>query len=105
MAAQPDTADLIDILDAVGVPIVVLRRDLAITRFNKAAEDVLRLARSDTGRLSRDIPVFAGFPRLEELCRQVIASGVESRADLLDGDRSSAYHPTQTVIARSPAPS
>src|SRR5258708_4224682 len=88
MTAQPDTADLIDVLDAVGIPIVVLRRDFAIARFNKAAEDVLRLARSDTGRLSCDVLVFAGFHRLEELCRQAIASGVESRTDLRDGDRS-----------------
>jgi PAS domain S-box-containing protein len=87
---QDDTADLIDILDAVDVPIVVLRRDFAIARFNKAAEDVLRLAPTDTGRLFRDVPVFAGLPRLEEQCSQVIASGVESRADLRDGDRSFA---------------
>ena len=87
-AVDADTADLIDILDAVEVPIVVLRRDFAIARFNKAAEDVLRLAPSDTGRLFRDVLVFAGLPRLEEQCSQVIASGVESRADLRDGDRS-----------------
>src|SRR5882762_6581284 len=87
-AVDADTADLIDILDAVEVPIVVLRRDFAIARFNKAAEDVLRLAPSDTGRLFRDVLVFAGLPRLEEQCSQVIASGVESRADFRDGDRS-----------------
>src|SRR6267378_4825641 len=87
-AVDADTADLIDILDAVEVPIVVLRRDFAIARFNKAAEDVLRLAPSDTGRLVRDVLAFAGLPRLEEQCSQVIASGVESRADLRDGDRS-----------------
>ena len=91
-AVDADTADLIDILDAVEVPIVVLRRDFAIARFNKAAEEVLRLAPSDTGRLSRDVPVFAGLPRLEEQCSQVIASGVESRADLRDGDRSFVVH-------------
>jgi PAS domain-containing protein len=87
-AVDAETADLIDILDAVEVPIVVLRRDFAIARFNKAAEDVLRLAPSDTGRLFRDVLVFAGLPRLEEQCSQVIASGVASRADLRDGDRS-----------------
>jgi PAS domain S-box-containing protein len=87
-AVDADTADRIDILDAVEVPIVVLRRNFAIARFNKAAEDVLRLAPSDTGRLFRDIRVFAGLPRLEEQCSQVIASGVESRADFRDGDRS-----------------
>ena len=87
-AVDGDTADLIDILDAVEVPIVVVRRNFAIARFNKAAEDVLRLAPSDAGRLFRDVPVFAGLPRLEDQCSQVIARGVESRADLRDGDRS-----------------
>jgi formate hydrogenlyase transcriptional activator len=87
-AVDADTADLIDILDAVEVPIVVLRRNFAIARFNKAAQDVLRLAPSDTGRLFRDVLVFAGLPRLEEQCSQVIGSGVESRADFRDGDRS-----------------
>jgi len=91
-AVGADTADLIDILDAVEVPLVVLRRDLAIARFNKAAEDVLRLAPSDTGRLFRDVLVFAGLPRLEEQCSQVTASGVASRADLRDGDRSFVVH-------------
>jgi signal transduction histidine kinase len=79
--------DLINILDTVEVPIVVLRRDLMIAGFNKAAADVLRLSPSDIGRTQRNIPVLAGLPRLEEQCSQVIASGAESRADFRDGDR------------------
>jgi signal transduction histidine kinase len=79
--------DLINILDTVEVPIVVLRRDLMIAGFNKAAADVLRLAPSDIGQAFRNIPVLAGLPRLEEQCTQVIASDVESRADFRDGDR------------------
>jgi len=86
-AANTAAADLINILDAVDVPIVVLRRDLMIAGFNKAAADVLRLSPSDIGRASRDIPVLAGLPRLEEQCNQVITSGVESRADFRDGDK------------------
>ena len=58
-----------------------------IACFNKAAADVLRLSPSDIGRASRDISVLAGLPRLEEQCSEVIASGVESRADFRDGDR------------------
>jgi signal transduction histidine kinase len=86
-AASAVATDLVNILDTVEVPIVVLRRDLTIAGFNKAAADVLRLSSSDIGRASRDIPVLAGLPRLEEQCSQVIASGVESRADFRDGDR------------------
>src|SRR5262245_2601029 len=87
-AVDADTADLIDILEAVEVPIVVLRRNFAIARFNKAAEDVLRLAPSDTGRLFRDVPGFAGLLRLEGQCSQVMVRGVASRAVLHDGNRS-----------------
>src|SRR5262249_26401287 len=87
-AVDADTADRIDILDAVEVPIVVLRRNFAIARFNKTAQDVFRLAPSDTGRLFCDVLVFAGLPGLEEQCSQVIARGVESRTDFRDGDRS-----------------
>jgi signal transduction histidine kinase len=86
-AATPPAADLINILDTVEVPIVVLRRDFMIAGFNKAAADVLCLSRSDIGRASRDISRLAGLPRLEEQCSQVIATGVEARADFRDGDR------------------
>src|SRR2546426_5790324 len=81
------TTDLITILDTVDVPIVVLRRDFMLVCFNKAAAGVLRLSPSDIGRASRDIAVLAGLPRLEEQCGQVIASGVESRADFRDGEK------------------
>jgi signal transduction histidine kinase len=86
-AANTATADLINILDTVDVPIVVLRRDFMLDCFNKAAADVLRLSPSDIGRASRDISVLAGLPRLEEQCSQVIASGVGSRADFRDGNK------------------
>jgi signal transduction histidine kinase len=86
-SADAAAADLINILDTVEVPIVVLRRDLMIAGFNTAAADVLRLSPSDIGRASGDIPVLAGLPHLEERCGQVIASGVESRTDFRDGDK------------------
>jgi signal transduction histidine kinase len=86
-AATTAATDLMNILDAVEVPLVVLRRDLMIAGFNKEAADVLRLSPSDIGRASREISVLAGVPRLEEQCSQVIASGVESRAEFRDGDR------------------
>lgn len=85
--AKTTTTDLIEILDSVDLPIVVLRRDLTLGWFNKAAAHVLRFLPSDIGRASSDIPALAGLPRLEEQCRQVIASGAESRADFCDGDK------------------
>jgi signal transduction histidine kinase len=86
-AANTATTDLISVLDTVDVPIVVLRRDLILGWFNKAAADVLRFLPCDIGRASRDISVLAGFPRLEEQCSEVMASGVESRVDFRDGDK------------------
>ena len=86
-AANTTATDLINILDSVDVPIVVLRSDSVLAWFNKPAAHVLRLLPSDIGRASRDVAVLAGLPRLEEQCSQVIASGVECPADLCDGDK------------------
>jgi signal transduction histidine kinase len=86
-AANAAPTDLINILDTVEVPIVVVQRDLMITGFNKAAADVLGLSLSDIGRASRDITVLAGVPRLEQQCSEAIARGVASRLDFRDGDR------------------
>jgi signal transduction histidine kinase len=79
--------DLTNILDAVEVPIVVLRRDFTIAGFNKATADEFQLSPSDIGRAPRDISRLAGLPSLEEQCSEVMASGVEARADFRDGDR------------------
>src|SRR2546422_6979322 len=80
-------SDLSDILDTIEVPVVVVRRDFLVACFNKAAADVLGLSGSDVGRPCRSISVLAGLPRLGQQCRQVIADGVECRADFRDGDR------------------
>jgi signal transduction histidine kinase len=79
--------DLTNILNAVEVPILVLRRDFTIAGFNKATADEFRLSPSDIGRAPRDISRLAGLPSLEEQCSEVMASGVEARADFRDGDR------------------
>ncbi len=83
----PAAIDLIHILDTIEVPIVFVRRDFEIACFNKAAADGLGLSAADVGRTCRDVSVLARLPRLEQQCRQVIADGVEWRADFRDGDR------------------
>jgi PAS domain S-box-containing protein len=82
-----DAGDLINILDAVEVPVVVVRRDLTVACFNQAAADVLGLSPADVGGASCDIPVLAGSARLEQQCGEVIDGGAESRVDLCDGDK------------------
>ena len=86
-AANTATMDVINILDTVAVPIVVVRRDLIIVCFNRAAADILGLSPSDIGRATRDISVLAGFPHLEQQCSQVIHSRVDCRVDFRDGDK------------------
>ena len=86
-AANTAATDLINIVDAIDVPIVVARRDLTIACFNKVAADVLGLLSTDVGRAARDVPVLAGISRLERQYIQVITEGVEARADLCDGNR------------------
>jgi PAS domain S-box-containing protein len=85
--ASMGTTDLINILDTVEVPMVVVRRDFRIAGFNKAAADVLGLSPSDIGRASRDVTVLAGVPRLEQQCSEAITRGVASRTDFRDGDK------------------
>jgi len=85
--AHTATTDLINLLDTVEVPIIVVRRDLRIACYNKAAGDVLGLSPLHIGRASRDISVLAGSPRLEQQCSHVLSSGIESRVNLHDGDR------------------
>ncbi|MGZ6692482.1 MAG: PAS domain-containing protein, partial [Solirubrobacteraceae bacterium] len=81
------TTDLVNILDTVEVPIVVVRHNFMIAGFNKAAVGVLGLSASDIGHALREIAVLADSPRLEEQCREVISGGVESWADFRNDDR------------------
>jgi nitrogen-specific signal transduction histidine kinase len=75
------TTDLINILDTIEVPIVVVQRDLTMAAFNQAAVDALGLSSSDIGRKPSKISVLAGLSRLEQHCNEVITGRVESRID------------------------
>ncbi|MGZ6984804.1 MAG: ATP-binding protein [Ilumatobacteraceae bacterium] len=88
LAANTAASDLINILDAVEVPIVVMQSDLAIGCFNRAASSALGLSPADIGRTSREVSAFAGWPRLDQLCSDVATGGVESRVDFQHGDKS-----------------
>ena len=81
-AANAGATDPVTILDAVEVPIVVVRRDFRVACFNQAGADGLGLLPSDIGRLLRDISVLADSTRLEQQCDEVIAGGVDSHVDL-----------------------
>jgi two-component system, chemotaxis family, CheB/CheR fusion protein len=82
------TADFSEILDAVGVPIVLVRRDFRITSFNRAAADVLSVTQSDIGGSPRAIPMLSGLPNLERWCAQVISTKVPTQRDIRSADQS-----------------
>jgi len=86
-AVNTAATDLINILDAVEVPIVVVRRDFTVGCFNKAAADVLDLSASDIGRAPGDTAGLAGVPELEQECDEVMSGGVDSRVNLRSGGR------------------
>src|SRR5262245_45907711 len=83
-ATNEVTTVLINILDTIEVPIIVIQRDLTMAAFNQAAADALGLSLSDIGRASRDVAVLADLPGLEQYCIEVITSGADSRVDLRD---------------------
>ena len=60
-AAGLDRADtdLIDILNAVEAPIIVVGRDFTVSCFNQAAASVLGFAPSHIGLTSREAPALA----------------------------------------------
>jgi PAS domain S-box-containing protein len=88
VAANSITAELIDILDAVDVPIVLVRSDFTIGCFNQAAAEALSLGPSDIGRSPSETSLLTGLLDLEEWCTQAIAAGTPSRHDFRDKHKS-----------------
>jgi PAS domain S-box-containing protein len=87
-SACSTTIGLIDVLDAVDVPVVVIAREFTITCFNRAAAELLGFAPSDIGRSPDDVPVLDGLRDLETWCAQAIATGVACRYDFPYRDKS-----------------
>ena len=82
------TTGLVKIIDAIGIPVVVLRRDLVLACFNRAAADVLRLAPSEIGRSPSAIPILSGLQNLDRWCAQVISADVPTQHDIRIADKS-----------------
>lgn len=64
--------DLLNLLDSVDIPIVMVTSDLTIRRFTHAAGRTLNLIPSDVGRPIGHIKPNIGFPELEDVLRDVI---------------------------------
>jgi signal transduction histidine kinase len=86
------TAGGAGILDSVDVPIVVVDRNAAVTRFNRAAARVLGLEPSDIGRLASSAPALAHVADLARLCTDVMTDGAPVRHNVEHGDQSFVLH-------------
>jgi PAS domain S-box-containing protein len=88
-AARPDSfsAEIVGVLDTLDLPIVVLRRDCTVVRFNRAAADVLGLTPSEIGRLPCDSGALKDVKELEKLCAQVFDEATPCRREIRTGDR------------------
>ena len=85
--ADSTSADVVGILDTIDVPIVVVGRDCKVTRFNRAAMEVLGVSTSDIGRQTCNIQALMGVPEIDQVCLQVMVDGVPSRHEVRHGDR------------------
>ncbi len=64
--------DLINLLNSVNVPIVMLDNDLKIRRFTGQAERLFSLLATDVGRPISDLRVKLNVPDVVELCHEVL---------------------------------
>ena len=84
----PVTLDHGGVLDAVDVPIVVLRDDFTIAGFNRAAAEVFGLLPSDVGRAASEIRILSTIAHLREWCSEVAATSLPRRHDFRHSDKS-----------------
>ena len=86
--SNTESDELINILDVIGIPIIVIRCGFTIACFNHTAAEVFGLAPSDLGRSPRGVSALAGLPGLEEWCADVITTGVACRRDFRHANKS-----------------
>ena len=86
--ANAVTLDHSGVLDAVDVPIVVMRDDFTIAGFNRAAAEVFGLLPSDVGRAPSEIRILSAIAHLREWCAEVAATSLPRRHDFRNSDKS-----------------
>jgi two-component system CheB/CheR fusion protein len=69
---QRANAELANLLNSVGIPMLMLGHDLTIRRFNPQAARFFNLQTSDIGKPIRDIRPSIGLPHLEQACVDVL---------------------------------
>ncbi len=76
--------DLTNLLRGVGLPVVMLGRDLRIRRFTPGAQKLFKLVPTDIGRPLGDIKADIDLPDLETLVREVIDGLTVKERELRD---------------------
>src|ERR1700752_4768573 len=76
----------VDLLDSVDFPIIVVSRDCAITRVNRAATTVLGLKGTVVGCTLAD--ALPGIENLDKLCARAVTDGAPHRFEARDNNRS-----------------
>ena len=87
-AMEAATSEVTVILDAVSVPIVILRHDFIVVSFNRAAADILGVAAAHIGHSPRAISILSESQNLERWCAEAISTGTATQHDIRAADRS-----------------
>jgi len=86
---QRVNSELGNVLNSVGIPILMLGHDLRIRRFNPQAERFFNLEAADVGKPVREVRASIGLPHLEEACLDVLDTFVPRSRPVQDaGGRS-----------------
>jgi two-component system CheB/CheR fusion protein len=83
--------DLVNLLSGVGIPIVMVSRDLRIRRFTPPAEKLFNLIATDVGRPISDIKTRLRVPDLDQLIARVIDSLASYESEVKDTEGHTYY--------------
>ncbi|HEX4593493.1 MAG TPA: PAS domain-containing protein, partial [Bryobacteraceae bacterium] len=76
--------DLLNVLENVNIPVVIVNNDVRIRRFTPAAQKLLNLLSSDVGRYLGDIRPNMDFDNLGQLARETIETSSFHEAEVRD---------------------
>jgi signal transduction histidine kinase/chemotaxis methyl-accepting protein methylase/chemotaxis response regulator CheB len=79
-------SDLINLLDTVDIPVLILDKQRLIRRFTPRARNILNVVPSDVGRLFDDIKPNIEVPDLDRQVSEVIATFVAKESEVQDRD-------------------
>jgi len=76
--------DLLNVLENVNIPVVIVNNDVRIRRFTSSAQKLLNLLPTDVGRYLSEIRPNIDLPNLEEVARQTIETTSLQQVEVRD---------------------